>query len=232
MFARSDWVTSGSQSPVLAILVTIGIHLLIMIYWKMNGGRWLPAVALSETRTVITFIEPAKPRPVPPRISTPMQREVVTAKPPRVRPLTSPDRPLAAPEAISTTTAPATDPVPAPAINAADMLAQARRDVGKIDHELRGTGPLLSPNKPDSKQARLEQAMSEAFIDRSPAVLMDRYVAPDGVAITRVTTGARSKCYMSGTVNFVPGVVPGALHDSSRPKSVSCPPADAGWSRL
>jgi hypothetical protein len=123
--------------------------------------------------------------------------------------------------------APATAP-PTPTFNAGDILAQARREVGKIDHELRGSAPPASLIRPDSKQARMEEAMSAAFIDRSPAVFMDRYVSADGVAITRVTTGGRAKCYMSGTVNFVPGV----LHDSARPKPVSCPPADALWSRI
>ena len=69
--------------------------------------------------------------------------------------------------------------------------------------------------------------MEAAFIDRSKTMRVDRYESGDGVIIERITRGGGSKCYMSGTVNFVPGI----LHDSSKPQVVSCPPAGGGWTR-
>lgn len=67
--------------------------------------------------------------------------------------------------------------------------------------------------------------MSAAWIDRSKTLVMDRYVSPDGMAITRLTREGGARCYMSGTVNFVPGI----LHDSASPQEVNCPPASSGW---
>jgi hypothetical protein len=51
------------------------------------------------------------------------------------------------------------------------------------------------------------------------------HTSSDGVRYTRMTRGGSSVCYISGTVNFVPGI----LHDSSKPTKTNCPPEDSGW---
>jgi hypothetical protein len=73
-------------------------------------------------------------------------------------------------------------------------------------------------------RARPPPRLPAAGIDRSNSSVMDRYVSPDEVAITRLSRGAGAKCYLSGTVNFVPGI----LHDSARPQQISCPPSGSG----
>lgn len=98
--------------------------------------------------------------------------------------------------------------------------------MGKIDLELRGGKPVAVGLSPDSPRARFESLMASAFIDRSNTMTLDRYQSGDGVVIERVTRGGKSTCYMSGTVNFRPGI----LSDGSRPKTVSCPRGD-GWTR-
>ena len=107
------------------------------------------------------------------------------------------------------------------------MLERARRDVGKIDRELRGGATPVPLVGPDTPQARFEKALAGAWIDRSNTMVVDHYKSADGVIIERITRGGGSKCYMSGVVNFVPGI----LHDSSKPQGVSCPPPGSGWSR-
>jgi hypothetical protein len=126
------------------------------------------------------------------------------------------------------TLVPPTEVAPAPpAISAGELLERARRDVGKIDRELRGGTPPVAAVRPDTAQARFERAMAGAWKDRSQTMVVDRYMSADGVVVERVSRGGDARCHMSGTVNFVPGI----LHDGSRPQTVSCPPAGSGWTR-
>ncbi len=69
--------------------------------------------------------------------------------------------------------------------------------------------------------------MASAYIDKSNTLTVDRYESGEGVIIERLPRGGKSSCYMSGTVNFVPGI----LSDSSTPKTLTCPPAGEGWAR-
>ena len=140
----------------------------------------------------------------------------------------APARAAAPHDAAAVTLVPITEVAPTPpAISAGELLERARRDVGKVDRELRGDTPPVPLVRPDTAQARFERAMAGAWKDRSQTMVVDRYMSADGVVIERVSRGGDAKCYMSGTVNFVPGI----LHDSSRAQTVSCPPAGSGWTR-
>lgn len=108
--------------------------------------------------------------------------------------------------------------------DAAAIRAQARHDLGAIDKDLRGNVPLLPKQRPASFQSRLEQGFAAAHVGSSVAVL-DYYTAPDGVIYTRILRNGRYSCRISGTVNFVPGI----LHNSEKSQGVNCPPADSGW---
>jgi hypothetical protein len=82
--------------------------------------------------------------------------------------------------------------------------------------------PLM---RPDSAQARLEKGIAAAYVGGSRGFTLDYYVSPDGVVITRKTTSGGVVCYMSGTINFTPGI----LHDSEKPQAVKCPADSEQW---
>ena len=116
-------------------------------------------------------------------------------------------------------------------------LEQAKRDAVAADRAIRAAEPPAKPKKPekpktpalsgDSASERFEKAADAAFIDRSNTRIVDQYRSADGVIIERITYGGKSYCVTSSTVNYVPGI----LHDSSKAREVTCPPANAGWVR-
>lgn len=121
----------------------------------------------------------------------------------------------------ATAAPPADNAAPA---SAAEIMAQARRDIGKIERSLRGNLPPI-PDDEDLLRAKLGNAISRAAHGGAGTYLAN-YTSPDGVVITRITIGNASACVMSGTVNYVPGV----LHDANKPQLVNCP-KDAKWKR-
>ncbi len=110
-------------------------------------------------------------------------------------------------------------------------LEQAKREAVAADRAMRASAPPEKPKEPalsgDSASERFEKVAAPAFIDRSNTRIVDQYRSADGVIIERITYGGKSYCVTSSTVNYVPGI----LHDSSKAREVTCPPADAGWVR-
>lgn len=110
---------------------------------------------------------------------------------------------------------------------------QAKREAVDADRQIRAAqAPPPTPKEPalSGRQAateRFDKAADAAFIDRSNTRIIDQYRSADGVVIERITYGRKSYCVTSGTVNYIPGI----LHDASRAREVTCPPADAGWER-
>jgi hypothetical protein len=200
-----------------ALFATLALHVLGVAWWFKRDT--LVRVADEPRSAVMVWLQ------VPLRPILPLPKPEPANRAPAAAPLRRP------PEAIRQAIAPtAVVPDRREAANlpsAQDIVERARRDIGKIDRDLRGRAPIVPLEKPDSAQARFERGMAAAFIDRSLTMTMDRYTSPDGVVITRITQGGGTACYMSGTVNFVPGV----LKNSERPNSVNCPPASAGWTR-
>ncbi|MES2128530.1 MAG: hypothetical protein V4463_14780 [Pseudomonadota bacterium] len=200
-----------------------GVPFMVML--ALHGAlllAWLQAkhpVALHGPEPF--FITRFLPAPKPTSKTAPPPKPVLPATPAfAIAPAPAPAHPI--PEA------PASTAQPSAAAAAADVLAQARRDVGAIDRALRGKAPPVPLVRPETKWTRFESALESAYIDTGHTTVMDRYVAADGVAIIRLTQGSKVACYMSGTVNASNGI----LGDSARPKQVNCPPANAGWTRI
>jgi hypothetical protein len=111
-------------------------------------------------------------------------------------------------------------------------LEAAKRDAVEVDRAIRAAAPP-EPGKPPplsgraSAVERFDKAADAAFIDRSKTRIVDQYRSADGVVIERITYGGKSYCVTSSTVNYIPGI----LHDSSKAREVTCPPANAGWVR-
>ena len=105
---------------------------------------------------------PAPPKPLP--LPLPSIKPAA-ARPPR-QPMAAPvSRPLPAPT-VEQVPAPATpEAITAPpAPSAADILAQAKRDVGKIDRELRKEFPQRGEQKlDDTGFKRMQQGFAEAY---------------------------------------------------------------------
>ncbi|MDL2353864.1 MAG: hypothetical protein QFF03_01270 [Pseudomonadota bacterium] len=112
-------------------------------------------------------------------------------------------------------------------------LEQAKREAVEADRAIRATAPPAARQDPAlsaaaaSASARFDKAAEGAYIDRSNTRVIDQYRSADGVIIERITYGGKSYCVTSSTVNYVPGI----LHDSSKAREVTCPPANAGWVR-
>ncbi len=211
----------------LPLALTIAVHLLLLACFYLARPSTPQLAAAGPQRTMLTLIRPKPAPPVRREVKQPVVPATARPQAPVARPLPARPAPDAAqaavPVAVEAET-PAPDTL-AGAPVAGDLAERARRDAGRIDRELRAGKPVAL--SADSRQARFEQMMASAYIDKSNTLTVDRYQSGDGVTIERLTRGGKSSCYMSGTVNFVPGI----LRDSSKPKGVSCPPAGAGWTR-
>jgi hypothetical protein len=118
-------------------------------------------------------------------------------------------------------------PADTPAPPSADAIRQqAMADIGKIDRELRAGKPVTLQPDASSYQQKLASAFAQAYVGTGDDTEL-RYTAADGVTYTKHTMQGQTRCYASGTLNYVPGI----LHDSARAKAVPCPPAGSGWSR-
>lgn len=111
-------------------------------------------------------------------------------------------------------------------------LEQAKRIAVEADRAERAAAPPEPKKEPaisgdESAVDRFDKAANGAFIDRSNKRVVDQYRSADGVVIERITYGGKSYCITSSTVNYIPGI----LHDPSRAREVTCPPANAGWAR-
>lgn len=208
---------SQSRKRALPLLVMLAAHGALLVAWL---GMQRPLVPLGAEPTLFAKLIPTPTlRPVHKSAkATPFPRPMRTEAPV-----------VAAPEAPDSSLVPDAQRVTAESAlpSAADIIALAKRDIGAIDRALRGKTPPVPLERPDTPWSRFERALESAHIGSNTSV-MDRYVSADGVVITRLTQGNRVRCFMSGTVNATNGI----LSDTSRPKPVNCPAANAGWARI
>jgi hypothetical protein len=76
----------------------------------------------------------------------------------------------------------------------------AKRQAGRIDRVLR-KGKSGVPDEPDTPMGRFQRGLAQAYNDRSTAVIIDSYTAPDGAVIYRTRIGKMSICRISGSVS-------------------------------
>jgi hypothetical protein len=202
----------------LPLALTIAVHLLLLTCFYCARRAPLPPASPTPVTMLLALIRPSPPPPVR-QPDKPQETSIATRPhaPARAAPA------QVVPATTAREDAPAEAPSQAPV--AGDLVERAKRDAGKIDRELRA-GKLVALSA-DSPRARFERMMASAYIDRSNTLTVDRYESGDGVIIERLTQRGKATCYMSGTVNFVPGI----LKDSSKPRTVNCPPERDGWTR-
>jgi hypothetical protein len=193
----------------------------LLLLLLRSPQRTAPA-PLSAHASQLVFVTPAKAVVRPPeRSAAPMAARQsrhagslpVTVLPPAAAPITEPLLIPPEPQPAS--------PLPA----AADIMAQARRDLRKIDKELLGSAKAVPSQRPDSLQARLARGIESAFVGDT-AEVTDHYTAADGVVYSRVTRGGRPTCFMNGASTFA-----AATRSGGKWTQVNCPPPDSGWVR-
>ncbi len=152
-----------SNQRAAGILAALALHLLVLALWYLNKGAVAPVDEDAKTIQWVN-IEPARPAQPKPDIPKPIERVArLQARPAAVM---APRPPIAA--IVTETVAPmAPEAPPTPAAQATpsayDMLERARKDIGKIDKDLRKEFPGARIKAPkDSPQLRLERGIELA----------------------------------------------------------------------
>ena len=214
------WRERRTTGLALALLV----HVALLVAWQMSRPVHMAGSGPEPARMRIQWIRlppPAVPAPKPKPVPKPAQaarspaRATAPGAPAAPQPA-SPSAPAAAPTAEP---APAS-PVPAAprpagpqpitpqaAPTAADILKGARRDIGKIDRDLRKENNPYIVLPPDSPQLRMRRGMETAH-DLAPPRIWE---APkiealvndtgDGARRERVITGNGTYCITDRGVN-------------------------------
>lgn len=118
---------------------------------------------------------------------------------------------------------PEPDPFRLPKPADQDMLTLARKQVGKIDRELRQGKPAVPEDQPITRFQQFAEAVASAYIDKSVDARRWRFETPDGIAYTAMIISGKKRCYMSGPVNSIDG-------KSGGPSEITCPKTMSGWS--
>lgn len=218
------------------LVFTIALHLLLLWSWHATV-KAPPRPEADAPRMAITWIDTKRPRaqpdpaPARPAARNPLPRPQ-TERPPAMHLVPPPDRPEATSAPATTTPAmpdALADAPPAAHQSAADMLDQARRDIGKFDKELRKEFAQRGISKPpDSPQIRLARGM-EGAADAVPpkwyeAAKIKEIIDPGqyGRKRYRVTTAFGTYCVTYESPNS-----PTAQLDVGKrvePKMTNCPP--------
>lgn len=206
--------------PVLLFFVLLG-HAGAL--WLLVQQRYVKPVVLAETAPRITYMLnvplPVKRAPAPPmKKPAPVQPRVATTH-----------APVTAPVQAAESVAPAAPvAVAAPDVHrlsGAEILEQAKRDMPRIERELRKNVPTALKLSPDSMRYKLEHGFDEAFVGGDQRVTVDFYTSPDNVIYMRATRNGKSRCTMNGGPVSLRSATGGGGGDTP----VNCPPASAGW---
>ncbi|MES2016512.1 MAG: hypothetical protein V4484_08445 [Pseudomonadota bacterium] len=200
--------------------ITFALHLALLCAWQLARQPHKHAEADDASR--IQWVRIAAPRPpkppaLPPvRVRSapaPVQHAIASATPP-----TEPPE-VAAPVAIAAPAAP----------SAEQMLQQARRDLGKIDRDLRKEFPGSRIKAPsDSPQLRLAKGIEHAAEMAPPrwfeAPKVTEIIDPGGYGRRRyrVITGGGTYCVTYESNHAPDGL--DTMKNGIKPKITNCPP--------
>jgi hypothetical protein len=200
----------------LALSLAVALHL-VAIYFFSIAIRTPANAELPRTRLAVHLV------PLPERERVPQTRDQSTPRTPVKRatspPVTGksnapavstrkaqPPSPPASPRDRiapddSNTTAPAT---PSTGELTDDLLARAKRDVGKIDRDLRNASPKYLQGPHDSPQRRLERGIAAAGKVGEHTLLEKVY--PNGRRVTKVSGPGGEYCVTYEGVGATDGV--------------------------
>ena len=103
----------------------------------------------------------------------------------------------------------------------ANLLSNAKRDIGKIDRDLRKAYPKLLEAAPDSAQARLEKGIAAAA--KPTTFSMEDIISPDGRRMTKVTGPDGTYCVRKEGAGSTDGL--DTMQNGVRAKTTNCPSA-------
>ena len=211
--------------PLLLLLVLLAHVIACWMLARHHLTVRRPPAPAAQRITFLKFITPPAPQP---------RQRATVSKPaapsaPRSRIVATPTarvQPASATEAPAIAAAPAPDPAPAPHhLSGAEILEQARRDMPRIERELRKGVPTKLTLSPDSLRYKLEHGIDDAYVGGDQRAFVDFYTSPDNMHYTRITQGGKVRC----TVNGGPVSLRSAMGGGGGDTRVKCPPPDAGW---
>lgn len=186
----------------LGLPISIALHLLLLCFWQLKSGEQGPP-ATRRGALIVRILTSQESRPAPAENGRPAQTDRVSA---RVAARHRPGASITArrPEAVTAEHPVSTighdkEPpgLPLAALPADDLVEKAKRDVGRIDRELRKDYPQLPQVPPDSVQSRLASGIAAAG-KRSwlSAATTEEMLSPNrtGRRMYRINTPAGSYC--------------------------------------
>ena len=211
------------RRPLLLTLVLL-VHLAaIWLLARHHMAVQPPVVAGAERITWLQFIAP--PAQQVPQRTAPTQRSNAVA--PRSRAIVAPAPGVQPSVAAASAAEPGPAPDPAPhRLSGAEILEQAKRDMPRIERELRNGVPTKLTLSPDSLRYKLQHGIEDAYVGGDQRAVVDFYTSPDNVHYTRVTKAGKVWCTMNGGG---PVSLRSAMGGGGGDTKVNCPPPDSGW---
>ena len=204
------------RQPLLLILVLLAHVLVLWLLARQHGVR--PTLR-EEKDERITWLLPVTPPRVQRQPAAPAPRERAAPREPISQALATRPIPGDVPQAAVPAPAPAPEPH---RLSGAEILEQARRDMPRIERDLRNNVPTKLTLSPDAFRSKLEHGIADAYVGGDQRVTVDFYTSPDNVHYMRMTKGGKSWCTMNGgpvTLARANGI--GVDKDTK----VNCPPA-------
>lgn len=211
----------ASSLPVwLGLLASIALHLLIIVFWRGSLGH----AALPAAKTPALLVQLMRLQTPERALPKPLEAKREDQKPPAQRKLDAPSRSDA--ETIARTVPPPTlstvidEKNDAPPVStSSSTIFNAKRDIAKIDRELRKDFPKLPEAAPNSTQSRLEKGIAAAA--KPQATTMEDIVSADGRRMTRVVGPNGTYCVRKEGAGATDGL--DMIQGGVRAKTTNCP---------
>jgi hypothetical protein len=233
---RTEPINFRPQHRLHGVLATIGVHVLLVAAWILSRTGSVEPVG--DTGPTIQWINVRPPEPKRPvEKPEPAKRIVVQSKTPpaRIAPVVAapPVAPAASEPVVVKVAEAVAAPSPpsqpaAPARSVEDIMQQARRDIGKIDKELKKAFPERGIRAPiDTAQKRLVKGIELAYELAPPkwyeGAKITEVIDPSGEGRRRyrVVTAAGVMCWTYDGPNTLNGRDHGAAPPG--PKVTNCP---------
>ncbi|NMM27784.1 MAG: hypothetical protein HHJ12_10990 [Glaciimonas sp.] len=105
------------------------------------------------------------------------------------------------------------------AIHVDSMILNAKRDIGKIDRDLRKAFPSLSEPTPNTAQSKFEKALAAAAKPRS--TMTETYTLADGRKMTKILGPGGTYCTFSESAGAADGI--DHIQNGMKARVTNCP---------
>lgn len=218
----------GRFAWMFAWSLTIGLHLFLIYFW-LTVTRHAASPKTAPVALTVRLIPPQKNANAPVKIPVPVHAMPLTSQ---ARAVKKPSTATSIGTPSSITVAPtenavapdvekkdATSTAESDAMRVDNMILNAKRDIGKIDRELRKAYPTLSNPTSDTAQSRFEKALAAAAKPRS--LTTEDFTLADGRKMTKVIGPAGTYCIFSELASASDGI--DHLQNGMKTRTTSCP---------